>query len=243
MPHFVNCETDLYYEESGEGFPILLIAPGGMKSVIPAWANAPWNPVEVLQSEFRVIAMEQRNAGRSSAPISASDGWHVYTRDQLSLMDHLGIDRFHVMGMCIGGPYCMGLIQSAPERVASSVIFQSIGLDDNRDAFYAMFDNWAEELKPRRNEVDESDWQGFRENMYGGDFLFNVSREFVQDVQTPLLLLRGNDLYHPQSVSRELAELAPNAQLIEDWKEGDCMSTARDQVLGFLRDNADHVQQ
>ncbi len=239
MPHFVNGATKLYYEESGAGFPVLLIAPGGMKSTIPAWSAAPWDPIEQLQSEFRVIAMEQRNAGRSSAPITADDGWHVYTQDQLSLMDHLGIERFHVAGMCIGGPYCMGLIEAAPERVASSVIFQSIGLDDNRDAFYAMFDGWADELKPDRPEVGESDWQGFRENMYGGDFLFNVSREFVQGVTTPLLLLRGNDLYHPESISRELAELAPNAQLIENWKDSEHQNAARDQVLGFLRDHSD----
>lgn len=238
MPHFVNGETKLYYEESGAGFPILLIAPGGMKSTIPAWSAAPWDPIEQLQSEFRVIAMEQRNAGRSSAPVTADDGWHVYTQDQLSLMGHLGIERFHVAGMCIGGPYCMGLIEAAPERVASSVIFQSIGLDDNRDAFYAMFDGWADELKPDRPEVGESDWQGFRENMYGGDFLFNVSREFVQGVTTPLLLLRGNDLYHPESISRELAELAPNAQLIENWKDSEHQNAARDQVLGFLRDHS-----
>ena len=239
MPHFVNGETDLYYEESGEGFPILLIAPGGMKSTISAWAAAPWNPIEHLQPEFRVIAMDQRNAGRSSAPITANDGWHVYTQDQLSLMDHLGIERFHVAGMCIGGPYCMGLIEAAPERVASAVLFQSIGLDDNRDAFYAMFDGWTDELKLQRTEVDAAAWQGFRENMYGGDFLFNVSREFVRSVATPLLLMRGNDLYHPESISRELAELAPNAQLIENWKEEPSASIARDQVLGFLRDNAD----
>lgn len=238
MPHFVNGETDLYYEESGEGFPILLIAPGGMKSTISAWGAAPWNPIEHLRPEFRVIAMDQRNAGRSSAPVTANDGWHVYTQDQLSLMDHLGIERFHVAGMCIGGPYCMGLIEAAPERVASAVLFQSIGLDDNRDAFYAMFDGWADELKPQRTEVDAAAWQGFRENMYGGDFLFNVSREFVRSVATPLLLMRGNDLYHPESISRELAELAPNAQLIENWKEEPSASIARDQVLGFLRDNA-----
>ena len=55
--------------------------------------------------------------------------------------------------------------------------------------------------------------------MYGGDFLFNVSREFVSKCQTPLLVLLGNDLHHPAETSRELAALAPNATLIEHWKE------------------------
>ena len=41
----------------------------------------------------------------------------------LALLDHLGIDRFHVAGMCIGGPYIMGLIQAAPQRVFEATHF------------------------------------------------------------------------------------------------------------------------
>ena len=44
----------------------------------------------------------------------------------------------------------MGLIESAPQRVASAVLFQTIGLSNNREAFYEMFDGWANELKPSR---------------------------------------------------------------------------------------------
>ena len=58
-------DADLHYEEHGAGFPILLIAPGGMRSVISAWEKAPWNPVEHLADRYRVIAMDQRNAGAS----------------------------------------------------------------------------------------------------------------------------------------------------------------------------------
>ena len=112
----------IYYEEHGAGFPVLLIAPGGMKSATPVWAGTPWHPIEQLAGEFRVIAMDQRNAGQSSGPISGTDGWQTYTDDQLGLMEHLGCERFHVAGMCIGGPYAFGMIQSAPERVASAML-------------------------------------------------------------------------------------------------------------------------
>ena len=44
MPHFERRDIRLYYEESGSGFPVLLFAPGGMRSAIPFWENAPWNP-------------------------------------------------------------------------------------------------------------------------------------------------------------------------------------------------------
>jgi pimeloyl-ACP methyl ester carboxylesterase len=181
--------------------------------------------------------MDQRNAGQSSAPITASDSWHVYTDDQLALLDHLGVDQFHVAGMCIGGPYVMGLIERAPQRVTSAVLFQPIGLDNNRDAFYAMFDSWADKLKPERPEVPEEAWASFRESMYGGDFLFNVDRDFVATCRTPLLVLCGRDLYHPESTSREIAELAPNATFIEYWKEGEDLERAKTAVAEFLSHN------
>ena len=235
MGTFENECVRLYYEEQGSGFPILLIAPGGMRSSVGFWQGTPWNPMEHLSDDYRVIAMDQRNAGQSSGPISGLDGWHTYRDDQLALLDHLGVDRFHVAGMCIGGPYIMGLIEAAPERVASAVVFQTIGLDNNRDAFYQMFDDWAEDLKQSHPEMSEDDWSSFRANMYGGDkFLFNVGDDFVSAVQTPLLVLLGSDLYHPESSSRELARLAPNATLVEDWISSAHHEAAKRAVASFL---------
>ena len=234
MPIFKRDDVELYYEEHGTGFPVLLIAPGGMRSAATFWEGTPWNPIEQLAPNYRVVAMDQRNAGRSVAPIRATDSWHVYTSDHLALLDYLGIDRCHVAGMCIGGPYIMGLIQAAPQRIASAVIFQTIGLDNNRQAFYEMFDTWAQDLKPRRPEVSEEAWESFKHAMYNGEFLFNVSREFVSRCQTPLLVLLGNDLHHPQATSRELAALAPNATLIEHWKEPEYHTAAKQAVETFL---------
>ena len=234
MATFQNGDTVIDYAVHGDGFPVLAIAPGGMRSAAAAWAMAPWNPVEVLAAEYKVVTMDQRNAGASHAPVGGADGWHTYRDDQLALLDHLGIDRFHAIGMCIGGPYVMGLIAAAPERVVSGVLFQPIGLDDNRQAFYDMFDSWAEELKPER-ATPEADWQAFREAMYGGDaFLFNVDRAFVAACATPLLVLEGNDLYHPASTSRTIAELAPQASLVTGWKEEAGVAAGRDAVLSFL---------
>jgi pimeloyl-ACP methyl ester carboxylesterase len=155
----------------------------------------------------------------------------------LALLDYLNIDRFHVAGMCIGGPYIMGLIQAAPHRVASAVVFQTIGLDNNRDAFFEMFDSWAQELTPRRPEVDAEAWESFKHAMYDGEFLFNVSREFVSRCQTPLLVLLGNDLHHPSATSRELAALAPHATLIEQWKEPEHQPAAKQAVERFLAEH------
>lgn len=234
MPVFERGDVELYYEEHGEGFPVLLIAPGGMQSAVGFWENTPWNPIEHLSGDYRVIAMDQRNAGRSSAPVTGADGWHTYTADQLALLDHLGVDRFHVAGMCIGGPYIAGLIEAAPERVASAVVFQPIGLDGNREAFYEMFDSWAAGLRAAHPGVSDDEWASFRSNMYDGEFLFNVDRAFMASCATPMLVLLGSDLYHPESTSREMAELAPNAQLIERWKEPEHHGAAKAAIETLL---------
>jgi hypothetical protein len=128
----------------------------------------------------------------------------------------------------------MGLIQAAPQRVASAILFQPIGLLDNRKAFFDMFDGWAKELRPAHPEATNAAWDTFKQTMYGGDFLFNVSREFVASCTTPLLVLLGNDMYHPEATSRDIVALAKNATLIEHWKEPEHQAAAKAAVERFL---------
>ena len=235
MPTIQHGGARLYYEEYGHGYPVLLFAPGGMRSTISFWARSVWNPIERLQDSFRVIAMDQRNAGRSTAPIHSSNGWHSYTNDHIALMDALGIESAHVLGGCIGGPYCLGLMQAAPARVTAAVLQQPIGYDGaNRPAFFEMFDGWANELKPQRPDVDADAWNAFRDHMYGGEFVFNVSRDFVRQCTIPMLVLMGNDQYHPAVTSREIAALAPHAELVERWKEPDVVEQTIARVRSFL---------
>jgi pimeloyl-ACP methyl ester carboxylesterase len=164
MPFFQRDEVTIHYEEQGSGFPILLLAASGMRSNLGHWTSerAAWNAVEQLAPLYRVITMDQRNAGQSRAPIRGTDGWQDYADDQLALLDHLGVDRFHVIGSCIGGSFILKLIQSAPERVASAVVMQTIGMrrdEGNRPTFQALFGGWEQELQPSRPEVSEADWR------------------------------------------------------------------------------------
>ena len=234
MPVFERDDAAIYYEEHGSGFPLLLVAPGGMRSTIDRWDGTPWNPIEQLSPRYRVIAMDQRNAGRSRGPIAAGDGWATYTGDQLALLAHLAIEKFHYAGMCIGGSYGLAIAAAAPERVAAAVLFQPIGLVDNRDAFFELFDTWIKDLDVSVSpEVRDS----FRQAMFGGDFVFSVSRPAVAACRTPLLVLRGDDLYHPSEISREVVELARHATLIEHWKPPEHHATARRAIDQFLADH------
>src|SRR6202521_4261269 len=102
MPSFEHGDASIYYEEYGSGYPLLLFAPGGMRSRIEFWHTSAFDPTVEFASDFRVIAMDQRNAGQSRAPIRAGDNWQTYASDQLALLDHLRIQKAHIMGGCIG---------------------------------------------------------------------------------------------------------------------------------------------
>jgi pimeloyl-ACP methyl ester carboxylesterase len=236
MPVFERAGVSLYYEEYGSGYPLLLFAPGGMRSNIDFWRRSPFDPTADLAQDFRVIAMDQRNAGRSRAPISAADGWETYAADHLALLDHLGARRAHVLGGCIGSSYCLGLIKLAPERVSAAVLQNPIGLSpENRTAFYEMFDGWAADLVRTRPDLSAAAFAAFRARMYDGDFVFSVSRDFVRACHTPMLILAGDDLYHPAPIAEEIARLAPNAELLVKWKTPDAAPAAVARVRAFLK--------
>jgi pimeloyl-ACP methyl ester carboxylesterase len=238
MPTFTCEETEIHYEVHGDGYPVVLFAPGGMRSSIPYWDRSPFHPVRELRGQFRVVAIDQRNAGQSRAPVSAKDGWHTYAADHLALLDHLGIDRCHLLGACIGGSFSLRLIATAPERVTAAVLLQPIGLGgDNRHVFHALLDGWAEELVRDRPDLTPEAFAGLRSNLYGGDFVFSVSRDDVRRCPAPLLVLRGNDVYHPAETSEEIARIAPRAELVASWKDGPDVRLAVARVLAFLAEH------
>ncbi|HEY1536784.1 MAG TPA: alpha/beta hydrolase [Polyangiaceae bacterium] len=200
MPTFTRGATSIYYEEHGSGYPVLVFPPGGMQSRIELLVRSPYHPVQELAGEFRVITMDQRNAGGSRAPISADDGWHSYTDDHLALLDELKVERCHVLGVCIGGAFALSLIAAAPERVSAAVLQQPIGFDgSNRAVFYQLFDSWATELMLARADVSAQALPAFRERLYGGDFVFSVTRDAVERCTTPLLVLRARAPFQRKS--------------------------------------------
>ena len=238
MAIFEKDDLKLSYEEYGEGFPILVLAPGGMNSTSAAWSRFPWNPLEDLADTFRLIGMDQRNAGDSEAPVRASDGWSVYADDHLALLEHLGINQFHILGSCIGAAYALRLMQRVPEKIVSAVLQQPIGFDgENRDSFLSMFNDWMAKVRKNQPEVSDDAWRSFRSNMFDGEFVFSVDRDFVKSCPTPMLLLMGDDAFHPAAVSREVARLAPKAELVEKWKEEEFVAGTVGRVRDFLLKN------
>ena len=230
-------ELSIYYETNGTGYPLLLIAPGGMSSVIGFWNRSAFNPIEIFSRQSWTVAMDQRNAGRSSGPLEMDDPWGSYAQDQLGLMNHLGFDKFHVMGCCIGCAFALSLIKHAPERVVSAVIEQPIGVDDqNRDVLAKnLYGRWAKELAEKRSDLDAETIEAFGSRMFTGDFVFSVTRDFVKSCETPMLVMPGNNLDHPRVIGLEIASLAPNSELIEEWRyPSDLVPPAVARIRSFL---------
>jgi pimeloyl-ACP methyl ester carboxylesterase len=240
MPSFEHHGASIYYKEFGQGFPILTFAPAGLQSTIDVWSqpSAPMNPTTEFAANFRVIAMDQRNAGgQSRAPITAQDGWHSFAADHIALLDHLGIDQCHLYGQCIGGSFIMSLVKAQPQRVACAVLAQPIGrVGAMAPGRAARFNAWAETLKDHPEATPEV-LDAFHQNLYGPGFAYSVDRAFVSSCRTPCLVLAGNDAAHPLAISEEMAKLLPNAEFIREWKEGAALASARVRVKQFLAEH------
>jgi pimeloyl-ACP methyl ester carboxylesterase len=237
MPTIQNNGATIYYEEHGKGFPILTFAPAGVKSTIAVWStpSAPINPMTEFSSSYRVIAMDQRNAGgKSRAPITVKDGWHSFTADHIAVLDHLKIERCHLYGQCIGGSFIMSLLKTQPHRVAGAVLAQPIGrVGPLKPGRAARFDEWAKGLTDHP-EATEAVLDALYQNLYAPGFLYCVDRAFVAGCKTPCLVLAGNDEAHPYPISEETAKLLPNAEFIPQWKEGAALEAAKKRVKEFL---------
>ena len=237
MPSFRHDGASIYYEEFGQGFPILTFAPAGLQSTIAVWSqpSAPVNPTTEWASRYRVIAMDQRNAGgRSRAPITAKDGWPTYAADHLALLDHLGVERCHLYGQCIGGSFIMSLLKAQPGRIASAVLAQPIGRVGPMPATRsARFDAWAKTLDDHP-EATPAVLDAFNQNLYGPGFVYSVDRDFARSCRTPCMVLAGNDEAHPYPISEELSKLLPDCEFIQEWKTGAALEAVKPRIQQFF---------
>jgi pimeloyl-ACP methyl ester carboxylesterase len=243
MPFYAKGDVRIHYEEVGSGFPLMIIPGGGLNSTFAGLANHPFNPLEEFKGEYRCIAADLRNAngGQSSGPLEIDRPWDAYTDDHLGLMDHLGISEFMVLGFCIGGPFIWNLLRRAPERIVAAVLAQPSGFrPEIPDLFYNNnIKGWGPGVCARQSDITMEMVDAFLKQMYGSnpDFVFTVTRDFVRNCQTPILVLPDDVPAHPYAVAMESARLAPKSEVsIYPWKESkEQIVEAVRHVRNFLR--------
>jgi len=214
------------YEEAGSGFPLLLIAGGGLGSTMAGLPRSPFNPIEEFKGEYRCIYADLRNAvdGQSSGPLEIDRPWDSFTDDHLGLMDHLGIDKFMVLGFCIAGPFIWNILKRAPDRVVAAVPAQPVGFrPELPNALYdSQSTGWGAQVVKRRPEITPEMAEKFLNRMFrtNPDFVFTVTRDFVRNCQTPVLILPDDTAGHSYAVAIECAMLAPKSELsLYPWKD------------------------
>jgi pimeloyl-ACP methyl ester carboxylesterase len=233
-----------YLDTGGSGFPLLIIPGGGLNSTITGLIRShPFNAIDEFKSEFRCITCDLRTAygGESKGPLESDRPWDAFTDDHLGVMDHLGVDKFMVLGFCIGGPFIWNLLERAPDRVVAAVAAQPSGHRPEQPTLF--YDNnianWGAEIVKQRPGVTTEMVDRFLTRMYktNPDFVFTVTREFVRQCQTPVLVLPDDIPSHPYAVAMETVMLAPKSEVsIYPWKEPpERIPIAVRQISSFLR--------
>ena len=119
MPKANLGDVEIYYEEQGEGEPVLLVPASW-------WPSDTWNVTVVpfLSKRFKTIIFDCRGTGRSSKP---EDGFSVaqFAQDCIGLLGHLGISCCHAVGFALGGQIVQAMAIERPDLVATVTIAAS----------------------------------------------------------------------------------------------------------------------
>ena len=108
-------KIQINYEEYGQGTPLVMIL--GLGQDLTTWGFQ----IPEFSRHFRVIVFVNRDAGKSSRFTGPYDT-EAMADDVLGLLDHLEIDRAHVLGTSMGGMIAQQIALSAPERVISLIL-------------------------------------------------------------------------------------------------------------------------
>ena len=179
MPFADANGMSLYYEEHGEGEPLLCIM--GLAADHLSWALQ----LEAFAARHRTIVFDNRDAGQSSSaegPYEVAD----MAQDVLGLADALGLESFHVLGASLGGAIAQHLALAAPERIRTLTLAVSWA----GSGAYAREKTrlWIEERRLRD-----------REGWLDGLLLATVSEGFYENAELVAFVkqvLRANE--HPQ---------------------------------------------
>ena len=115
MPHLRSGGVNLYYEEHGNGDPLILIMGFTVSSI--GWH---WN-IPAFAQDFRTIVFDNRGVGQSDKP-DEPYSMTMFADDTAGVLDTLGIDRAHVFGISMGGMIAQEFALRYPQRVKTLVL-------------------------------------------------------------------------------------------------------------------------
>ncbi len=118
------------YEVTGDGPALLMFSPGGFDSTLEAWQTVGiYKRLDLLQHlsrSYTCITFDRRESGQSGGRVERLS-WERYVAQARGLLDHLGIERAHLMGGCVGCSAVAAFGIAHPDRVLSMVLFSPAG--------------------------------------------------------------------------------------------------------------------
>lgn len=245
MPKVSLPDAEIYYESHGSGTPVLLVP--GLGGVGSYWAPN----IGAFSRHHRVIVHDHRGTGQSSrSPIRYSVD--QMTNDLLAVMDHLGLEKAHLVGHSTGGAIGQTLAALHPDRLISLTIYASWTKADpffrrvfeTRRALLTEMgaaayvratpvflypDWWINDNIALLEQRERAVIPSFPSAEIGAsriDAIVAFDRTAdLAGIRTPTLVICAkDDILTPPYFSRELARMIPNARLVELDRGGHCAS-------------------
>jgi 3-oxoadipate enol-lactonase len=135
VPKILSNGIELFYEETGAGEPLLLIA--GFACDHTNWSKL--SPL--LASANRLITFDNRGVGQSTSP-KTTYSIRQMADDTVGLLDAIGLDRVHVAGHSMGGQIALEVALTCPKRIKSLMLLASCARMDERGR--AVIELWGE---------------------------------------------------------------------------------------------------
>lgn len=130
MPTAIIDGIETRYDVVGSGPPLLMFSPGGFDATIEKWSSlgvyARTRPLEHLSRHYTCIVFDRRECGQSGGRVEHVN-WSDYVRQGKGLLDHLGIDKAHLMGGCMGCCPVAAFAAAYPEATLSMILYWPVG--------------------------------------------------------------------------------------------------------------------
>jgi pimeloyl-ACP methyl ester carboxylesterase len=217
MPNAAIRDIITYYEDTGEGDPLVLIM--GLGGDMQAWALQ----TPALAKHFRVITYDNRGSGRSSSPDKP------YTiagmaDDLAALMDQLGIAKAHILGFSMGGYIAQEFAAKYPARVDKLILLATAAYIDGYGK--NVVKSW---IDVRRSNMSREQVVRLTANwLYGPDLLDDEDR-FERSIQ--------NSVANPYAQQDHAFIRQAQAVLAFDMRDRIAKLTQETLVIGCENDN------
>lgn len=268
-----------YYDVVGTGPPLLMFSPGGFNATLENWRSLSvygrFKPLDHLPQRYTCITFDQRESGRSGGRVERVT-WADYAMQGKGLLDHLGIDRAHLMGGCMGCSSVAAFGTAHPQRTLSMTLYWPAGGPRYRIKGHARFAQhlayvqeyglsgiaalarshdepftrdprvgpWASVLRHDhafaetyvRQDPDlyQSLLAGMARTLLDRDTMPGAEPEDLLQLDTPSLIIPGNDTSHAPSAARYLQECLPQAEYWDVPVAEQTEATVPARLLRFL---------